>query len=107
MEIRVGFIGCGDIAEVHAERLARIEGVRLAAVSDIDPRRAEEFARRYGGAAYGDYHEMLEREELDACYICIPPYAHTDQELLCAEHGVHFFVENCLLYTSPSPRDRG
>ncbi|MCD6357498.1 MAG: Gfo/Idh/MocA family oxidoreductase [Thermoproteales archaeon] len=99
MEVRVGFIGCGGIAKAHAERLARIEGVRLAAFCDVKFSRAEEFARRYGGAAYRDHREMLGREELDACYICIPPYAHTDQELLCAERGVHFFVEKPVALT--------
>ena len=99
MKVKVGFIGCGGIAQVHADRLAKMEGVELAAFSDVAAERAKAFAEKYGGRAYADYREMLEREKLDACFICIPPYAHTDQELLCAELGVHFFVEKPVALT--------
>jgi predicted dehydrogenase len=99
VKVRVGFIGCGGIAQVHADRLAKMEGVELAAFSDAIAERARAFAEKYGGRAYADYHEMLEKEKLDACFICIPPYAHTDQELLCAERGVHFFVEKPVALT--------
>ncbi len=99
MKVRVGFIGCGGIARVHADRLAKFEDVELAAFSDAVPERARAFAETYGGRAYGDYREMIEREKLDAVFICIPPYAHTDQEILCAEHGVHFFVEKPVALT--------
>lgn len=99
VKVRVGFIGCGGIAQVHADRLAKMEGVELAAFSDVAASRAAAFAERYGGNAYSDYREMLEKERLDACFICIPPFAHTDQELLCAERGVHIFVEKPVALT--------
>ncbi|MEM0024752.1 MAG: Gfo/Idh/MocA family oxidoreductase [Thermofilaceae archaeon] len=99
MRVRVGFIGCGGIAQVHADRLVKMEDVELVAFSDAVPSRAQSFAERYGGRAYADYRQMLEREKLDAVFICIPPYAHTDQEILCAERGVHFFVEKPVALT--------
>ena len=36
---------------------------------------------------------MLEREKLDALYICIPPFAHLDQELEAIKRGIHLYVE--------------
>lgn len=99
MRVRVGFIGCGGIAQLHAERLVKMEDVELAAHSDTVHSRAQAFAEGYGGRAYSDHKQMLEKEELDAVFICIPPYAHTDQEILCAERGVHFFVEKPVALT--------
>ena len=36
---------------------------------------------------------MLEEERLDAFYICLPPFAHEDVEILTAEKGIHLFIE--------------
>lgn len=86
-------IGCGGIGKYHLERLARMPEVELAAYADAIVERARECASRYGGRAYRSYSEMLEKERLDAVFICVPPYAHGEPELLCAEKGVNVFVE--------------
>ncbi len=99
MKVRVGFIGCGGIARAHAERLVKIGDVEFVAFCDIIVERAKAFAQRYGGKAYDDYREMIEKEDLDACFICIPPFSHTDQEILCAERGIHLFVEKPVALT--------
>lgn len=97
--VRAGFTGCGGIARARAERLAEIEDVKTVALCDLNLRRAEELARKCGGSPYSDHHQMLEKEELDACYTCLPPYAHTDREILCAERGTHIFVEKPVALT--------
>jgi len=91
--VRVGFIGCGGIANLHMNNLSRIEGVELVAFCDVDEGRAKAAAERFKGNAYTDHRKMFEREQLDAVYICIPPHAHTDQEILAAQAGVAIFVE--------------
>ena len=93
MAIKVGFIGCGSIAKAHIRGLAKIRGVRLLAFCDVLKERAKELAGEYGGRYYSDYREMLNKEELDAAYICLPPFAHTDQEVLTARKRVNLFVE--------------
>ena len=92
--VRVGFVGAGGIAtEAHMPALQRIPGVELVAHSDTSRERAEAASQRFGGRAYGDHHEMLEREELDALYVCLPPDAHTDAEIIAAGKRIHLFVE--------------
>lgn len=91
--VRVGFIGCGSIANLHMNNLNQIEGVELVAFCDIDESRAKATAERFKGNAYTDHKTMLEKERLDAVYICIPPHAHTDQEILSSQAGVAIFVE--------------
>ncbi len=92
MEIKVGFIGVGGIAQVHLKNLNQIDGVKIAAVCDANIERGEKAASLYGGKAYRDYQEML-KEELDALYICVPPFAHGEIELAAIERGLPFFVE--------------
>ena len=91
--VRIGFIGCGGIATLHMNNLSRIEGVELVAFCDVDEGRANAAAEKFKGVAYTDHRAMLARERLDAVYICLPPNAHTDQEILAAQAGVAVFVE--------------
>jgi len=93
MAVRIGFIGTGNIAEFHLQRLQQIEEAEIVALCDLDLERAEAAQKKFGGTAYTDYHEMLERERLDAVYICIPPFAHLDQELEAVKRGIHLYVE--------------
>ena len=58
--IKVGIIGCGKITEVrHAPEYVENPYCELAAFYDIVPGRAEEFAKRFGGKAYGTVEELL------------------------------------------------
>lgn len=91
--VRIGFIGCGGIANLHMNNLSRIESAELVAFCDVDEGRAKSAAERFKGNAYTDHHPMLEREQLDAIYISVPPHAHTDQEILAAQAGIALFVE--------------
>lgn len=93
MSVRVGFIGAGGIANAHMNMLQAVEDVQIVAVTDTNQRRAESAAARYMARAYADYREMISSEQMDALYICVPPFAHEDQELLAAERGIHLFVE--------------
>jgi len=92
-KLRVGVIGCGGIARVHTARLAGMDEVRLVAFADVVKEKAAAFSREYGGNIYTDWHEMLDRESLDIVYICIPPFAHTDEVMVAAEKGIHIFIE--------------
>ncbi len=93
MAIRVGFIGCGGIARNHMRRLKQVEDVELAAYYDVDASRAKECAEEHGGQAFDSYEEMLDKAQLDAVYICIPPAAHGDIEKAVLAHDLPFFVE--------------
>ena len=96
IRIRIGFIGAGIIATRHLGNLLGFDDVTVAAVADLQLDRARELAGRCGGTPYADYAEMLERERLDAVYVCVPPFAHGAPELAVLEHGLPFFVEKPL-----------
>ena len=96
MKIRIGFIGTGRIANRHMEKLSKIKDATLVSVCDVEKKEAEKMTKIWGGKFYTDYREMLDKESLDAVYICLPPFAHTDQEILAAEKGINLFVEKPL-----------
>lgn len=95
-QIRVGFIGAGGIAGRHLGNLLGFADVRVVALADLALDRAREAAARCDARAYADYAEMLDREALDALYICVPPFAHGAPELAALARGLPFFVEKPL-----------
>jgi myo-inositol 2-dehydrogenase/D-chiro-inositol 1-dehydrogenase len=97
MAIRIGFIGTGNIAQIHLQKLRHVEGAEIVALCDIDRGRAEAAQKAFGGTVYADHHEMLEQERLDAVYICIPPFAHLGQELEAIDRGIHIYVEEPII----------
>ena len=96
MAVRIGFIGTGGIAGAHLDTLSQIKDAQLVAFSDLAEDRAEAAARRFDGNAYSDATKMLEAETLDAVYVCLPPHAHKDAEILAAQKGCALFVEKPL-----------
>lgn len=91
--VRIGLIGCGNIARRHLYFLTGMAQAQIVACCDIQPERAAEVAGPLSARAYTDYRELLEKETLDAAYICSPTFARADQEILAAQKGLHLFVE--------------
>jgi predicted dehydrogenase len=94
--VRIGLIGAGGIASRHVGDLLQFEDVIIAAVADPALERAQAQAARCGAKVYTNPDEMLDRETLDALYICVPPFAHGPVEMAALEHKLPFFVEKPL-----------
>ncbi|MBS7656473.1 MAG: Gfo/Idh/MocA family oxidoreductase [Candidatus Bathyarchaeia archaeon] len=92
-KLKIGIIGCGGIAGVHAERLKTLPEVELTAFADIVEANAKTFAQKYKGTSYSDWQKMVDKEKLDIVYICLPPFAHTNEVEVAAEKGIHIFIE--------------
>ena len=90
---RIGFIGCGGIAQRHLGVLRTFGDVTIAAVADPDLSRAEATAEDYGARAFAGLDEMLAEMPLDAVFICVPPFAHGAAERAAIAVGLPFFVE--------------
>jgi predicted dehydrogenase len=99
MSIRVGFIGTGGIANAHMRCLQEVPDVELVAFCDIVEERAKTAAEEHNGKAFTDHKPMFDEVEMDALYICLPPHAHTDQELMAVERGIPFLVEKPITRT--------
>jgi len=93
MDLKVGFIGTGGIANLHMNKLKQVGGVEIAALCDVSEQKAKAAAQKHGGRVYLDHQQMLDQEKLDALYICLPPFAHSGQELDGIKLGLPMFVE--------------
>jgi len=98
MAVKVGLVGTGGMANGHLEHLSEIKEVEITSLCDIKRERVEAASKKYGGKIYTDYEKMLKEEKLDALYICLPPFAHENIEILAAEKGTHLFIENLLVF---------
>ena len=93
MTLKIGFVGIGWVADWHLEHLSKIEGTKIVALCDINKERVKTAAKKWKAKPYTDYERTLEEQELDALYICTPPFAHDQVEILAAEKGIHLFIE--------------
>jgi len=92
--IKLGIIGCGTAArDYHWKHWDRLSGARVTAVTDLRADLAQAAAERFGACVYSSYQALIDDADIDALYILIPPFAHTDQELLAVRRGLPFFVE--------------
>lgn len=93
MAVRIGFIGCGGIANHHMRTLSKIADAETVAFFDKDAERARKAASDHGGQAYESVDTMLEDAGLQACYMCTPPFAHGEEEMAVVGRGVALFLE--------------
>jgi predicted dehydrogenase len=89
--VRVGLSGAGAMGAHHARVLSRVEATELAGVYDIDPRRAEELARRWGAPAVPSFEALL--DGCEAVVVAAPTEAHAAQTRAAAAAGRHVLVE--------------
>lgn len=94
MRLRIGIVGCGKIADGHAEVIRHLPNAELRSVCDREPVIAEQLAVRYGVAKwYSDLGQMLETEHLDVLHITTPPDAHLPITRQAIAAGCHVFLE--------------
>jgi predicted dehydrogenase len=94
MPLRVAIVGCGKIADSHAEQIRRVEGCQLVAVGDREALMARQLAERFhAGAYFDDVTRLLEQSKPDVVHITTPPESHFEIARQCLEHGCHVYVE--------------
>ncbi len=91
-KLKFAIIGCGRIAERHAEQIKRL--ATLQAVCDKVEMRAGQFAEKHGSKAYADYAELLQNErDLDVISICTPNGLHAEHSIKAFRSGFHVICE--------------
>ncbi|GAA3405026.1 Gfo/Idh/MocA family protein [Paenibacillus hodogayensis] len=101
--LRIGFIGCGNIAHGHALRLSRLDGVHIAALADPVQGGRQALKQKFslnGAEEYDDYADMLKNGELDAVLICSPHTMHFRHARQSLEAGMHVLIEKPMTCSS-------
>lgn len=92
--VRVGILGCADIAARRAIPAAeRTAGIEIAAVAGRDFGRTRRFAAQYEIEAVDGYEALLQRPDIDAVYIPLPAALHAPWAARSLATGHHTLVE--------------
>jgi predicted dehydrogenase len=91
--LRVAFLGCGFITEVHSRHLRLLRDTWQPSYASRDRARAERFSERFGGTAYAGYEAALADPSIDAVVVAVPPRWHLDLTLAAVAAGKHVLVE--------------
>ena len=102
--LRLGFIGCGMIAQAHAAavRLLAEDGIAiLVAAADPDPAGIERVAAIAGGVEhrFGDGQAVIDCDAVDAVVLITPTRFHRDAILAVCAAGKPLFTEKPLAPT--------
>lgn len=96
----VCIVGTGVAGGIHARALKDVEGVRLAAVVDVNREQVEQFAEKWGAPRfYTHLEEALQDPAIDVVHLCTPPFLHENQTSQCAAAAKHILVEKPMART--------
>lgn len=91
-KVRFGIIGCGRIAQRHAEHISN-KG-ELVAVCDVVKEKADQMAAAHKAAAYYTVEEMLKGGNgIDVVSICSPNGVHAAHSIEALNAGFHVLCE--------------
>ncbi|MDG1279349.1 MAG: Gfo/Idh/MocA family oxidoreductase [Algoriphagus sp.] len=90
---KVGIIGTGAIAGIHAAAIKSINNAELVAVCSSTPDRAQEAEARFGVKGYSDITTFLAHPDLEVVCICTASGRHLEPALAAAKAGKHLIIE--------------
>ncbi|WP_081871346.1 Gfo/Idh/MocA family protein [Parvularcula oceani] len=96
-EIRAGVAGAGVFGGYHAQKYAAAEGVRLAAIFDPVPEKAQALAEAHGAQAFTGYADFL--HAVDVLTVATPAPFHAELAGRAMERGRHVLIEKPVAMT--------
>ncbi len=93
-KLKIGIIGCGNIANCHAGGYKSCPDAEIIACCDIDRAKAEAFAKHYGiPNYYSSCDEMLAAHSFDGVSVCTWNSAHMECTVKALESGANVICE--------------
>lgn len=98
---KIGVLGCGNLARMHARCISQIEGMEIAAYCDGIAANARSMLEEFGGSyAATDPDRLFADPELDGIYVITHHDSHASYSIRALEAGKHVFVEKPLAMTT-------
>src|SRR5947208_2992999 len=95
--LKFALVGCGGMANWHAQQLQKIGECKVIAVCDTVPAQTKAFKEKYFAVAleFESYEGMLEKigDKLDAVVLVTPHTLHFSQAKASLERGINVLVE--------------
>jgi myo-inositol 2-dehydrogenase/D-chiro-inositol 1-dehydrogenase len=99
-KVKVGLLGTGFVADIHAAALRAVPDAEVVAVASPTPGKAKAFADERGiPNAFEDYRELLAVQDVDVVTLGIPNHLHAQATLDAAAAGKHVICEKPLCRT--------
>jgi predicted dehydrogenase len=99
--LRVGLVGTGFGTNVHLPAFARCDHVSVVGVCSAKLDRARKAADDFGVPfATDDYHELIDRPDVDLVDVCTPPDSHLAITSAALDAGRHVLCEKPLAMDS-------
>lgn len=91
--IKIGFIGAGDIADLHAEAIQSLAGAKLVGLWNRTSEKGVLKAKKFGCKTYESVETLLNDSEIDTVFILTNMETHCEYTIMAAEAGKHILVE--------------
>lgn len=97
-DVRVAVVGFGGRGQNHISGLAKVKGVRLAGLCDVDTRILEKEQQKWKDQGvdvkgYTDIRKLLESKEVDVISIATPNHWHALASIWAIQAGKDVYVE--------------
>ena len=97
---KFAILGCGRIAQRHAEILSgTLTNAKLVAVCDNKENKAQAFSEKYGVPFFTNIAEMMNKSAPDIVSVLTPSGMHCAHVLEISEYGKHIIVEKPMALT--------
>ncbi len=105
-KIRFGIIGCSSIAAKSAiPAISDTPNADLKMIASRSLLKAKKFAKKFSCNLYGNYDEVLERNDIDAVYISLPVGLHEKWVVKSAKAGKHILCEKSSTFSYKSAKN--
>ena len=95
-QVGLGLIGCGAFGMFCLKAYSEMEQVRIAAVADVVPPAADEFARTFNVPGFHDPHGLIDCDDVDLVHVATPPSSHYELVMATAKAEKHCLCEKPL-----------
>ena len=96
---KVGIVGLGKVAHLHAMALKDIHNAEFTAGCSRSIEKAKSYVAEYGAKPYDNITKMVKEEDIDLVIICSPHPNHVEPTVEALKAGAHVLVEKPLAST--------
>ena len=98
--IQIALIGAGGMGTADANTAITVPGIKLIAACDLYDGRLADAKKKYGNdiSVTKDFHEILNRKDIDAVIIATPDHWHKDISVAAMNAGKHVYCEKPMVH---------
>ncbi len=92
-KLKIGIVGCGTIADIHAQAIQKSENAELHSLYSRTEKKVKKCGEKFSVKWFTDWDKFISDSDLDIVSICTPNGNHLEYGEKVAEAGKHVIVE--------------